>query len=108
MSSPKFKIRKGDQVVVIAGKDKGKKGEVLKVIPTESRVVVAGVNTVKRHTKPSRTAQGGIVQKEASIHISNVQLLDPKTNKGTRVGFKLLNDGKKVRVSKKSGEVIGG
>lgn len=108
MSSPKFKIRKGDQVVVIAGKDKGKKGEVLKVIPTEARVVVAGVNTVKRHTKPSRTTQGGIVQKEASIHISNVQLLDPKTNKGTRVGFKLLNDGKKVRVSKKSGEVIGG
>ena len=104
----KMKIKKGDEVLVIAGKDKGKKGPVLKVLPKESRVVVGGVNKVKRHQKPSRTGAGGMVEKEASLHVSNVALVDPKTGKGTRVGFKILEDGKKVRVAKRSGEVING
>jgi len=99
------KIKKGDKVVVLAGRDKGKTGEVTKVLPTEDRVVVAGVNVVKRHTRATQTEQGGIIEKEASIHVSNVAVADPKTGEATRVGFK-TEDGKKVRVAKSSGEVI--
>ncbi len=102
----KLKVKKGDQVIVIAGKDKGKKGAILKVIPSELRVIVAGINKVKRHTKPSKTSAGGIVEQEAALHVSNVALADPKTGKPTRVGYKTLADGKKVRVAKKSGEVL--
>ena len=104
----KFKLKKGDEVVVIAGKEKGKKGKIVKIITDESRVLVGGVNMVKRHTKPSRTGAGGIVEKEASLHVSNVMLVDPKTGKGSRVGYKSLEDGRKVRVAKRSGEVING
>lgn len=102
---PKMKIKKGDQVVILSGDDKGKNGEVLKAMPTESKVVVQGVNLVKRHTKPSQTTPGGIVTKEAPIHISNVALVDAKSGKATKVGYKEI-DGKKVRVARKSGEVI--
>ena len=103
------KIKKSDYVVVIAGKDKGQKGEVLKVFPKESRVVVKGVKMVKRHVRPSQAdPEGGIKQFEAPIHVSNVAHMDPKDNKPTRVGFKTLKDGQKVRVTKKSGEVIDG
>lgn len=100
------KIKKGDTVVVTAGRDKGKQGEVLKVMPKDERVVVQGVNMVKRHTRPSQTNAGGIVDKEAAIAVSNVALIDPKDGKATRVGFKTLEDGKKVRFAKRSGEVI--
>ncbi len=103
------KIKKGDYVVVISGKDKGRKGEVLKVSPKEERVVVKGVRMVKRHMRPSQAdPDGGIKEFEAPIHVSNVAHLDPKDNKPTRVGFKTLKDGKKVRVAKRSGEVIDG
>ncbi len=103
------KIKKGDYVVVLTGKDKGRKGEVLKVFPKESRVIVAGVRMVKRHVRPSQAdPDGGIKQFEAPIHVSNVAHLDPKDDVPTRVGFKTLKDGKKVRVAKKSGEVING
>ena len=102
----KLKIRKGDSVVVRTGRDKGKRGDVLKVIPAENRVIVQGVNMVKRHTKPSQAGPGGIVEKEASIHISNVAHVDPKDDGATRVGFKHLDDGRKVRFAKRSGEVI--
>ena len=104
----KYKVKKGDEVLVIAGKDKGKKGKIVKVITDKARVVVAGVNVAKRHTKPSRTSAGGIVEKEASLHVSNVALVDPKSGKGSRVGYKILEDGSKVRVAKRSGEVING
>jgi large subunit ribosomal protein L24 len=100
------KIRKGDTVVVLNGRDKGKEGNVLKVIPSESRVIVQGVNVVKRHTRPSGSQAGGIVQKEAPIHVSNVSLRDPGDGKASRVGFKTLDDGRKVRFAKRSGEVI--
>jgi large subunit ribosomal protein L24 len=100
------KIKKGDNVVVITGKDKGKTGEVLKVLVTEERLVVAGINQVKRHTKPSAAGNGGIVTKEASIHRSNVALADPKDGKPTRVGFAVSKDGKKTRVAKRSGETL--
>ena len=102
----KFKIKKGDKVVVITGRDKGKSGEVLKVLRDEDRVIVQGVHVVKRHTRPSAGQTGGIVEKEAPIHISNVAHLDPKSNKPTRVGYKTLEDGRKVRVAKRSGEVL--
>ena len=102
----KFRIRKGDSVVVRTGRDKGKRGDVLKVIPAEERVIVQGVNMVKRHTKPSQAGPGGIVEKEAPIHMSNVAHVDPKDDKATRVGFKVLDDGRKVRFAKRSGEVI--
>ncbi len=102
----KFKIRKGDSVVVRTGRDKGKRGDVLKVIPAENRVIVQGVNMVKRHTKPSQAGPGGIVEKEAPIHMSNVAHVDPKDDSATRVGFKFLDDGRKVRFAKRSGEVI--
>ncbi len=100
------RIRKGDTVVVIAGRDKGKKGEVLKVLPRENRAIVKGVNVVKRHQKPSASQAGGIITKEAPIHVSNLAHVDPKDGKPTRVGFKVLDDGRKVRVAKRSGEVI--
>ena len=102
----KFKIRKGDKVIVRTGRDKGKRGDVLKVLPAENRVIVQGVNVVKRHTKPSPQGAGGIVEKEASIHISNVAHIDPKGDSATRVGFKFLDDKRKVRFAKRSGEVI--
>lgn len=107
MTQAKFKIKKGDKVVVITGKDKGKSGEVLRVIRDKARVVVAGVSMVKRHKKAGRMGeQGGIIAQESSIHISNVAHIDPKNSKPTRVGLKLLENGEKVRVAKKSGEVI--
>ncbi len=102
----KLKIKKGDKVVVITGRDKGKTGEVKQVLPAESRVIVDGVNMVKRHTAPSAGNAGGIVEKEASIHISNIAYVDPKTDKPTRIGYKTLEDGKKVRYAKRSGEII--
>ena len=103
------KIKKGDYVVVLAGKDKGQKGEVLKVFPKEERVVVKGIKMVKRHVRPSQAdPDGGIKTFEAPIHVSNVAHLDPKDGVPTRVGFKTLKDGKKVRVARKSGEVIDG
>jgi large subunit ribosomal protein L24 len=102
----KFKIKTGDQVVVLTGKDKGAKGKVLKIIKDKDRVIVEGINMIKKHVKPStENPQGGIVEKEAPLHISNVALVDPKTGEATRVGYE-IKDGKKVRVSKKSGEVI--
>jgi large subunit ribosomal protein L24 len=101
-----MKIKKGDRVKVITGRSKGKVGDVLRVLPTESRVVVAGVNMIKRHTKPGRTKQGGIIEREAAIHVSNVALLDPKSDKPTKVGFKFLEDGRKVRFARASGETI--
>jgi large subunit ribosomal protein L24 len=104
--SAKFKIKKGDKVVVITGRDKGKSGEVLRVLRDDNRVVVQGVNMVKRHTRPQPGNPGGIVEKEASIHISNVAHIDPKSNKPTRVGYKLLEDGRKVRVARRSAEVL--
>jgi large subunit ribosomal protein L24 len=101
------KIRKGDRVQVLTGRDKGKRGEVLAVMPTENRALVQGVNLVKRHRKPQGMNQpGGIQEKEAPIHLSNLALIDPKSDKPTRVGFRLLEDGKKVRVAKPSGEVL--
>ncbi len=102
------KIKKGDTVVVLTGKDKGKSGEVSRVFPTENRVVVSGINLVKRHERASQTSAGGITSKEAPIHISNVALADPKDGKATRVGFKVEKDGSKVRVAKRSGEVVNG
>jgi len=100
------KIKKGDRVVVTTGRDKGKKGEVLKVFPKEDRALVSGVNVAKRHQKQTAKLQGGIVNKEAPIQLSNLAHVDPKSGEATRVGFKVLNDGRKVRFAKKSGEVI--
>ena len=101
------KIRKGDRVQVLAGRDKGKRGEVLRVMPTEDRALVQGVNVVKRHQKPrGLNAPGGILEKESPIHLSNLALIDPKSDRPTRVGFRVLGDGKKVRVAKGSGEVL--
>ena len=102
----KFKIKKGDKVVVITGRDKGKSGEVLRVLRDEDRVLVQGVNMIKRHTRPAAGQTGGIVEKEAAIHISNVAHIDPKSSKPTRVGYKVLGDGRKVRVARRSGEVL--
>ena len=100
------KIKKGDDVIVLTGRDRGKRGTVLKVLA--EHVVVEGINRVKKHQKPNpmKGTTGGIVEKEASIHVSNVAILDPKENKPTRVGFKTLDDGRKVRVARRSGEVI--
>ena len=103
----KMKLKTGDDVIVITGRDKGKRGNVLKVLRDEGRVVVQGVNMVKRHTRPSTTQAGGIVEKEAPIHVSNVAIADPSGGKPTRVGYKFLDDGaRKVRFAKRSGEVI--
>jgi large subunit ribosomal protein L24 len=106
MSQVKMHVKKGDTVKVISGKDKGKEGKILEAYPSKSRVLVEGVNMVKKHSKPSQAnPQGGILNQEAPIHVSNVMPLDPKTNEPTRVGYKEEN-GKKVRVAKKSGEVL--
>ena len=102
----KLKIKKGDKVVVLAGRDKGKQGEVLKVLPTENRAVVHGVNVVRRHQKQTAKAEGGIIAKEAPIHVSNLAIEDPDNGKPSRVGYKILDDGRKVRIAKRSGEVI--
>lgn len=102
------KIRKGDKVVVLTGKDKGKVSEVLKVMPKEDRALVKGVNVVMRHQKQTRDSEGGIISKESTIHLSNLALADPKDGKPTRVGFRINSDGKKVRVARRSGELIDG
>ncbi len=102
----KFKVKKGDEVVVLSGREKGKRGNVLRVLSQEERAVVQGVNMVKRHTRPSAGNPGGIVEKESAIHISNLAHLDPKNNQPTRVGYRFLEDGRKVRYAKRSGEVI--
>jgi large subunit ribosomal protein L24 len=102
----KLKIKKGDNVVVISGRDKGKRGEVLRVLPTEARVVVQGINVARRHTRPRMGDPGGIVEKELTIHISNVAHIDPQSSRPTRIGYKFLEDGRKVRVARRSGEVI--
>ena len=104
----KLKLKKNDHVVVLSGKDKGKKGMVLKVIPKENRAVVQGVNVVRKHQRQTPSQEAGIVPMEASIHVSNLALEDPKDGKPTRVGYKTLEDGKKVRFAKRSGEVIDG
>ena len=104
----KLKIKKGDKVVVMAGRDKGKTGEVRQVMPTESRAIVAGVNLVRRHTRQTAQTEGGILTKESSIHLSNLAIADPKSGKPTRIGFKILDDGRKVRVAKRSGDLIDG
>ncbi|MBY0227214.1 MAG: 50S ribosomal protein L24 [Hyphomicrobium sp.] len=100
------KIKKGDHVIVLTGRDKGKHGEVIEVRPKENRALVRGVNVVRRHQKQTAQQEGGIISKEAAIHLSNLAVEDPKDGKPTRVGFKLLDDGRKVRVAKRSGEVI--
>ena len=102
----RWRIKKGDQVVVRTGREKGKSGEVIEVLRDKDRVVVKSVNVVKRHTRPTPENAGGIVEKEASLHVSNVGLMDPETQKPTRVGAKFLEDGKKVRVAKRSGKEI--
>jgi large subunit ribosomal protein L24 len=102
------KIKKGDKVVVLTGRDKGRSGEVKSVNPTDRRAIVAGVNLVKRHTKQTQQTEGGIISKEAPIQLSNLAIADPKDGKPTRVGFKILDDGRKVRVAKRSGDLIDG
>ncbi len=99
-------IKKGDRVIVTTGRDKGKKGEVLKVFPKEDRALVSGINLVKRHQRQSAKVQGGIVSKEAPVHLSNLAHIDPQSGAATRIGIKVLGDGRKVRFAKKSGEVI--
>jgi large subunit ribosomal protein L24 len=102
------RIRKGDKVVVLTGRDRGRTGEVIEVRPDEGRALVRGVNLVKRHQKQTAQQEGGIISKEASIHLSNLAYADPKDGKPTRIGFKVLTDGKKVRVAKRSGAEIDG
>ena len=102
------KIKKGDKVVVLMGRDKGRSGEVFEVRPKEARALVRGVNMVKRHTRQTQTTEGGIISKEAPIQLSNLAIADPKTGKPTRVGFKILEDGRKVRFAKRSGDLIDG
>ena len=102
----KFKIRKGDKVIITAGKSKGTVGEVLKVLPNENKAMVRGANIVKKHTKPSQNSTGGIIEKEAMLHISNIAYYDDKKQKASRIGFKILEDGRKVRISKLTNEVI--
>ena len=106
--SAKFKIRKGDKVVVLTGRDKGRSGEVVQVMPREERALVRGVNMVKRHQRQTMNQEGGIISKEAPVHLSNLAYADPKDGKPTRVGFKVLDDGRKVRFAKRSGELIDG
>ena len=102
------KIRKGDKVVVLAGKDKGRSGEVLSVQPKEDTAIVRGINIIVRHQRQTQAQEGGLIRKEAPIHLSNIALADPKDGKPTRVGFKFEKDGKKVRFAKRSGETING
>jgi large subunit ribosomal protein L24 len=104
--TPKIRIKKGDTVLVISGREKGKQGTVLKVLRRESRVLVQGVNMVKRHTRPSQVSAGGVLEKEAPVHISNIAFVDPKEGGATKLGIKFLKDGRKVRVAKRSGEVV--
>jgi large subunit ribosomal protein L24 len=104
--SVKYKIKKGDKVVVTTGKDRGKQGEVLRVYPNKRLVLVQGVNMIKRHQRQTANQEGGIISREAPLDISNVAIADPKDNKATRVGFKVLKDGRRVRYAKRSGEVI--
>ena len=106
MTAPKMKMRKGDKVIVLVGKDKGKRGQVLKMLVNDRKAIVQGVNMVKRHTKPSQAGPGGIESKEMPMHLSNLALEDPKDGTATRVGYKFLKDGKKVHYAKKSGEVF--
>ena len=103
---PKFKIKSGDTVIITTGKDRGKQGKVLSVIPDKNKIIVSGVNLVKKHSKPTKSSEGGILTKELPINISNVAHIDPKSGSATKVGFKFLEDGSKVLISKKSGEVI--
>jgi large subunit ribosomal protein L24 len=102
----KLKVKKGDEVIILAGKDKGKKGTILKVIPDERRVVVGGINMMKKHEKAGRTSAGGIISKEAPLHVSNVSLIDPKDGKPTRAGYKIEN-GEKTRIARRSGQKVG-
>ena len=102
------KIRKGDTVIVLTGKDKGRTGQIIQMMPKDGKALVGGVNMVKRHTRQSQSSEGGIISKEAPIQVSNIALVDPKDGKATRVGFKTMDDGRKVRVAKRSGEVIDG
>jgi large subunit ribosomal protein L24 len=102
------KIKKGDKIVVLVGRDKGKSGEVVKVMPGDDKAMVRGINLVKRHQRQTGTQEGGIISKEAAIHLSNLAVADPKDGKPTRVGFKVLDDGRKVRIAKRSGELIDG
>jgi len=102
------KIKKGDKVVVLAGRDKGRSGEVVQVMPLEERALVRGVNIVKRHQRQTGTQEGGIISKEAPIHLSNLAIADPKDGKASRVGFKIQDDGRKVRVAKRSGDLVDG
>ncbi len=102
------KLKKGDRVVVLAGKDKGRNGEITRILPKEGRAFVSGINMVKRHQRQTQDAEGGIINKEAAIQLSNLALEDPKDGKPTRVGFKMNDDGKKVRFAKRSGEMIDG
>ena len=102
----KLKIRKGDRVTVLTGRDKGKSGEVLRVQRAENRVIVQGVNMMKRHTAPRPGEPGGIVEREAAIHVSNVAHIDPKSQQPTRVGYRFLDDGRKVRFARRSGEIL--
>lgn len=103
---PSLKIKKGDRVVVLTGRDKGKRGEVIAVMPKENRALVRGVNMVRRHQRQTASQEGGIISKEAPIHLSNLAIEDPTDGKPTRVGFRILEDGRKVRFAKRSGEVI--
>ena len=102
----KLRVKKGDEVIVLTGREKGKKGSVLKVMPKDQRLLVQGINMVKRHTRPSQANPGGIIEKEGSLHVSNVAHVDPKTGEPTRVGYRFLDDGRKVRFAKRSGEII--
>ena len=102
------KIKKGDKVVILTGRDKGKSGEVVQVMPKETRALVSGVNLVKRHQRQTQTQEAGIISKEAPVHLSNLALADPKDGKPTLVGFKVLEDGRKVRFAKRSGDLIDG
>jgi large subunit ribosomal protein L24 len=102
----KLKIRRGDKVVVLAGRDKGKRGEVVKAFPADNKVVVQGINMMRKHQKQTPNQQGGIIAKEAPIHVSNLAIEDPKDGAPTRIGYKFLDDGRKVRFAKRSGEVI--
>ena len=106
MNKVKLKVKKGDKVLVICGKDKGKSGEIVTVYPKNNRIILRGLNVSKKHTAQSQTSQGGIVDKELSIHVSNVSHIDPKDNKATRVGYKFLEDGRKVRYAKRSGDLV--
>jgi large subunit ribosomal protein L24 len=102
------KIKKGDKVVVLTGRDRGRNGEVIRMFPEEQRALVRGINMVKRHQKQTAQSEGGIISREASIHLSNIAIADPKDGKATRVGFKVLEDGRKVRFAKRSGDLIDG